>query len=154
MCRHGQGVLTAGCSIGQKTERSEQGTKPHNGTRREHTNLSACPIQCIECPAPTYSFLPEAERCSACPRNGICNGWYVLPKPGTYQSHPRSPQASADIHTGESMQQTACMNKGAIATWSPVQGIYNMPPIHTLHVSVTLIINTITMITCCQQHAK
>ena len=58
---------------------------------------------CWQCLSPTYSFYPTANSCSQCaalPPNSysICNLAAVVPADGFYQSHPRSPVVSRNVH--------------------------------------------------------
>jgi hypothetical protein len=70
------------CYIGQRKQRMASAVAAGNASSS---------FRCVECPAPTYSFLPEAENCSRCPPKAACNQYYAVPRPGSYASHPRNP---------------------------------------------------------------
>jgi len=77
-------LLVRPCQAGESTNLIAYG----NRTILEYT--------CAACLSPTYSFYPSAPNCSQCSnltRNGldVCNTAAVVPAPGFYQSHPRSP---------------------------------------------------------------
>jgi hypothetical protein len=65
------------------------------GQSSNATGTCSVKFDCVECRAPSYSFIPEAEQCSVCPAKAVCNLYYALPLSGSYQSHPRNPLVSA-----------------------------------------------------------